>query len=725
MCKKIIYHFIFLFNLIASLNLLGQVGAENIQLINKAEKILISFDIEQSKSSESYVISPSIFKAGGEKLNAISFNGDLHEVKGGEGKIIVWDALKDGYVLDENIYVELSIQTQVNVPVGSHVLKSAIMPGFGDYRIRNGKHYFLYSLLAYGSVAASVYFNQQAVQQYNSYRNSYDINQSNNLFKQAQQSQQISYAFAGAAALTWTINISSAYARSKKVKKSITPELSTYYYNRSKEAAKFQSDKIYINTKTPFDLAIDRGNKAFDEEKYQEALIAFEEAKQLKESEYVNSRISSANKMIAELKKRDDLYLEIVAEANQLFYKQNYAGAKSKFEEALQVKSLEKYPADKIAEIYEIQRKIERDLQYNKHIKEGDKLFSSGEYDFAITAFEYALNQIPNDTYAIGRIKECRDKIALNLKKQIDVEYAQLMLEGNNFAKSGRYEKALEKFEEAVELKPEETEPSRRISQCEEIIAKELQKKKEAEYRALIVKADAAYDNKQYDKAKDLYYEALQILPLESYPTNRIKSINEKLRVDTSNPAANLKELYKKCKPGVFLIYTEKFKSISQGSGFFITSDGIAVSNYHVYDGGYLTDALIMTEDERTYEIEKVLEKNKEKDYVIFKVKNRNKVNFPILKISNVNAEIGDNVFAIGNPKGLEKTLSNGIVSGIREDKNVKYIQTTAPITNGSSGGPLFNMKGEVIGITTMGLQDGSIFFALIINEIPFWKYVR
>jgi serine protease Do len=239
------------------------------------------------------------------------------------------------------------------------------------------------------------------------------------------------------------------------------------------------------------------------------------------------------------------------------------------------------------------------------------------------------------------------------------------------------------------------------------------------------VKADAAYDNKQYDKAKDFYYEAIQILPLESYPTNRIKSINEKLRVDTSSPTANLKELYKKCKPAVFLIYTEKFKSVSQGSGFFITSDGIAVSNYHVYDGGYLTDALIMTEDERTYEVEKVLEKNKDKDYVIFKVKNKNKVSFPILKISSANADIGDNVFAIGNPKGLEKTLSNGIVSGIREDKNAKYIQTTAPITNGSSGGPLFNMKGEVIGITTMGLQDGSIFFALTIKEIPYWRYVR
>ncbi|MBU0766148.1 MAG: S1C family serine protease, partial [Bacteroidetes bacterium] len=88
--------------------------------------------------------------------------------------------------------------------------------------------------------------------------------------------------------------------------------------------------------------------------------------------------------------------------------------------------------------------------------------------------------------------------------------------------------------------------------------------------------------------------------------------------------------------------------------------------------------------------------------------------------------EIGESIFAIGNPEGLEQTLSNGIVSGYRdsEDNGKKfYIQTNAAITHGSSGGPLFNSKGEVIGITTMGVQEGSLFFAINIMKIPYWKY--
>ncbi|MEI6124076.1 MAG: trypsin-like peptidase domain-containing protein [Bacteroidota bacterium] len=83
---------------------------------------------------------------------------------------------------------------------------------------------------------------------------------------------------------------------------------------------------------------------------------------------------------------------------------------------------------------------------------------------------------------------------------------------------------------------------------------------------------------------------------------------------------------------------------------------------------------------------------------------------------------IGENVFAIGNPEGLEKTLSRGIVSN-NKDKN--YIQTDTPITHGSSGGPLFNYKGEVVGITTASLgKEGSLFFCINIQKIPYKTYL-
>lgn len=85
--------------------------------------------------------------------------------------------------------------------------------------------------------------------------------------------------------------------------------------------------------------------------------------------------------------------------------------------------------------------------------------------------------------------------------------------------------------------------------------------------------------------------------------------------------------------------------------------------------------------------------------------------------------EVGDPVYAIGAPQGLELTLSNGLVSGIREYKGTEYIQTTAPISQGSSGGGLFDDQGRLIGITTMYLKDGqNLNFAIpaeLIASVP------
>lgn len=112
--------------------------------------------------------------------------------------------------------------------------------------------------------------------------------------------------------------------------------------------------------------------------------------------------------------------------------------------------------------------------------------------------------------------------------------------------------------------------------------------------------------------------------------------------------------------------------------------------------------------------ITEVLNYDKEKDFVVFKISNTSNNNFKSVNFANEIPEIREDCFAIGNPKGLEQTLSKGIISAFRED----YIQTTAQITNGSSGGALFNNKGQVIGITTMGLKEADLNFAL--NTVNF-----
>jgi Trypsin-like peptidase domain len=156
---------------------------------------------------------------------------------------------------------------------------------------------------------------------------------------------------------------------------------------------------------------------------------------------------------------------------------------------------------------------------------------------------------------------------------------------------------------------------------------------------------------------------------------------------------------------------------IVQGSGFFISTNGWVVTNYHVIKSG--SSAVIKLPDGAFFVVDGVLVSDKDRDVAVIKVHGNN---FRPLPLGNSDRlQVGDEVVAIGNPLSLEATVSNGIVSGIRtvEEKAGKVLQITAPISPGSSGGPLFNMAGEVVGITTAHLNGGeNLNFAVPINYV-------
>lgn len=165
-------------------------------------------------------------------------------------------------------------------------------------------------------------------------------------------------------------------------------------------------------------------------------------------------------------------------------------------------------------------------------------------------------------------------------------------------------------------------------------------------------------------------------------------------------------ELAKIAEPCVFLVNTfdNYGNGIGLGTGFFIESSGIGVSNYHVFDGG--GSWTIQTSDDNTYNVTNILEYSEDFDYVIFQVENRRQ--FPTLPIAKSTPLKGEDIIVLGNPRGLESTLTRGIVSSIRELKGVNdaLIQVDAAISPGSSGSPVINLKGEVIGIATMKLLE-------------------
>jgi serine protease Do len=152
--------------------------------------------------------------------------------------------------------------------------------------------------------------------------------------------------------------------------------------------------------------------------------------------------------------------------------------------------------------------------------------------------------------------------------------------------------------------------------------------------------------------------------------------------------------------PGLRAIPRGRGMVTGQGSGFFISADGYAVTNNHVVDSADKVE--VTTDDGKTYSA-KVIGTDARTDLALIKVEGAS--NFPFAKLSDGKPRIGDWVLAVGNPFGLGGTVTAGIVSASGRDiGNGPYddfIQIDAPVNKGNSGGPAFNTEGEVMGVNT------------------------
>jgi len=151
------------------------------------------------------------------------------------------------------------------------------------------------------------------------------------------------------------------------------------------------------------------------------------------------------------------------------------------------------------------------------------------------------------------------------------------------------------------------------------------------------------------------------------------------------------------------------------GTGFLVQKNGTIVTNYHVIkDAQQITVTL---ESGDIYKAAYLLRTDQEKDIAILRIEG---ADLPVISLGNSDAiEVGEEVMAIGTPEGLAQTVSNGIVSQVRQMQGYRMIQITAPISHGSSGGPLLNRAGQAIGITTLFLTEGqNLNFAVPINYV-------
>ena len=168
-------------------------------------------------------------------------------------------------------------------------------------------------------------------------------------------------------------------------------------------------------------------------------------------------------------------------------------------------------------------------------------------------------------------------------------------------------------------------------------------------------------------------------------------------------------------------------KGGSTGSGFFVGPNQVA-TNYHVIEDLLIAKARLvggvkLVGEEEIYIIEDIIVYNKEWDLAVVKVREVKStgIDVPALTLGDSDAvQIGEKIYVAGNPQGLEGTFSDGIISAIRGDStDDKLFQMTAPISQESSGGPVLNAKGEVIGVSVATLRDGqNLNFAIPVNYL-------
>jgi serine protease Do len=165
------------------------------------------------------------------------------------------------------------------------------------------------------------------------------------------------------------------------------------------------------------------------------------------------------------------------------------------------------------------------------------------------------------------------------------------------------------------------------------------------------------------------------------------------------------------------------------GSGFILNEDGYLITNFHVIEGEteisvevyHLKNGQL---DRETYKQVKIIAINKFHDLALLHIEDKNAPKFKFVTLGSSDAlNVGDAVFAIGSPLGLERTVTQGILSTkTRQMEGELYLQTSAQINPGNSGGPLFDLSGEVVGVTNMKISFGEgLGFAIPVELVKYF----
>ena len=295
-----------------------------------------------------------------------------------------------------------------------------------------------------------------------------------------------------------------------------------------------------------------------DAEDYEKALELYKRAKDMKPSDplpqekidEINAIKAAKEKELADKEAFEKKYRDLIQSADQLFDNKDYTKALVDYKEALTMKSTEGHPKSRITEIEELLAKLDADAQleekYKAAIATADKLYNAGEYLEAKTAYEEALDIKAEEQYPKDQIDSCNKKLQDESENEIEKQYQKILTVAQKKFDEENYEKALELYNRAKDMKPSDPLPQNKIDEINQLI-KDMasEKEKRDRYNKLIQDGDTQFEKGAFEKALPLYMDALDLYK-EQYPTDQLEKCRQNMKKDDSGINKQYDKLIKK-----------------------------------------------------------------------------------------------------------------------------------------------------------------------------------
>ena len=285
-----------------------------------------------------------------------------------------------------------------------------------------------------------------------------------------------------------------------------------------------ETEKIISDQKSYTELK-NQADEFFESAKYEQAKEKYEQSLKFNpEDTYATGKISEISNLLEAIAEKEKNYSNAISIADKALKDKEYNLALENYNLASSIKPDEAYPKNKSSEVQNIIKDLEaKQLAYEENIATADSKFNNENYSQAIEGYQEALKFKPNDKYAVNRIAESRNLIS---ETEINEAYENAVASAYFHEENNDLSKALDSWKIASNLKPNEALPKSKITELGAVVAAEKRKIQEA-YDKLIAEADRNYNSKVFDQAIEKYEEAGKLKPEENYPSDMIAQIRK------------------------------------------------------------------------------------------------------------------------------------------------------------------------------------------------------